>query len=1472
MTGSASGMPFPRASGEMAERIRALDWAQTPLGPIEGWTDRVRAAVETMLASPMLATLAVGPERLFLYNDAAARHYGNRHPDVLGRPLAQAFAHEFAAVAPFYDRVFAGESLHVPAQPLDPSMSGTAEVFDAYLTPVRNADGDVIAAAMTGFAIGERLRAETALRASEEKYRTLFASIDEGFAVVEVILDGTGKPVDLLHLEANAAYERHTGLHGIVGKRSLEIIPEGGPWLDFYGQVALTGQAARNESYLAPPVDRWIAAYASRIGGEGSLKVAIVFNDVTEQKRAEATLRESEERQAFLLELGDTLRPLRDAIEIQNAAVRLMGERLAVSRAGYYEVEADQNEFFLTARWEREAVPLPDRMLLTDFGDEIRAGYRAGRTMVARDTERDAASDGNLAAVRAIRVRAWIGVPLVKDGRWVAAVGVHSSVPRDWTPAEIRLVEEVGERTWAAAERACAEAALRDNEERFRAFVTASSDVVYRMGPDWTEMRRLDGRGILSDTVEPSGNWLDRYIHPDDHSTVRAAIGKAIDTKSTFEQEHRVIRTDGSLGWTLSRAVPILDGDGGIVEWLGSASDVTERKLARQAQRESEALRRVALAGGGMGTWRWDLANRLVWGDAKFLALWGFPPSEEAHPLSLFTERMSPEGAAEMQVIVNRAIDAGEEFDGPLEIVAGPTAGRWIRWRGRGDGEAPTVLYGVTFDVTAQRRADAALRDSEARQAFLLELSDVLRPLADPTEIQGAAMRVLGGHLNASRVFYVVVDGDGDTADILSDYTDGVSSRVGRYSLSAFSTYAVGEWRAGRFASSDDVNVDPRYDEAERRAYASVSTRAGFGIPLIKQGRLVALLGVNQSSPRHWSDYDIDLAGEVAERTWAALERARAEAALGESERRFRTLAETAPAFIWFNDEAGANAFVNQAFLDYTGRSAEQIAGEGWHGLVHPDQEQPYVESYLEAVRTRAPWYGRNLIRRADGAWHWFDNYARPLFRGDGGYRGHVGVTIDVDDKVRAEEALRESEERYRTMFETMDEGYLLADVVFDGAGRAVDIAYVEANPAAIRMVGSDLTGHRLRDVADYEEYWYEIWGRVAVTGEAASLERYAAPDGIWYEFHVFKTEPENADSRRVAVLFKDVTRRRLAEEGLKQSEERLRGFGEASTDVLWIRDVETLGWTYLTPAFEAIYGLPRDEAFAGNNFRNWTDLIVPEDRQHAVDMIGRVRDGESVTFEYRVQRPSDGAIRWLRNTDFPIRDAQGRVTAIGGVGHDATEEKEAEEALRESEAQLQVMVAELHHRTRNLIGIVGMIMRQIVASSDSLADFRVRFTERLEALSRVQGLFSRKRDERIHIGDIVRIELDALGADLEGDRVAIEGEAIALRKSAVQTLSLAVHELATNARKYGALRGDEGRLAVRWEEYADEGGKRRMRFAWTETGISVTVGETRGPLHEGGYGRTLIEEALPYTLKAKTTYTLGADRLDCTIDMPLDA
>lgn len=163
--------------------------------------------------------------------------------------------------------------------------------------------------------------------------------------------------------------------------------------------------------------------------------------------------------------------------------------------------------------------------------------------------------------------------------------------------------------------------------------------------------------------------------------------------------------------------------------------------------------------------------------------------------------------------------------------------------------------------------------------------------------------------------------------------------------------------------------------------------------------------------------------------------------------------------------------------------------------------------------------------------------------------------------------------------------------------------------------------------------------------------------------------------------------------------------------------------------------------------------------------------------------------------------------------------------------------------------------------------DFRQRFGDRLTALSRVQGRLSQlAAGARVTFDELLASELTALGAP--DNRVTLDGpEGVQLRSTTVQTFALALHELATNALKYGALAAQGGHLTVRWTLEAAEQRRPRLQVDWRESGVDMTqVGERASG---SGYGRELIERALPYQLQAKTTYQLTADGVHCTIDVP---
>jgi two-component sensor histidine kinase len=190
------------------------------------------------------------------------------------------------------------------------------------------------------------------------------------------------------------------------------------------------------------------------------------------------------------------------------------------------------------------------------------------------------------------------------------------------------------------------------------------------------------------------------------------------------------------------------------------------------------------------------------------------------------------------------------------------------------------------------------------------------------------------------------------------------------------------------------------------------------------------------------------------------------------------------------------------------------------------------------------------------------------------------------------------------------------------------------------------------------------------------------------------------------------------------------------------------------------------------------------------------------------------------------------------------------------------VLLAELQHRTRNLLAVVQSIARKTLAKNGGMDQFAEEFEGRLRALSRVQSLTESAGNDRVSLRQLIDAELEAHAPDPA--RVTVAGPAVKLPASAAQTIALAVHELATNALKHGALGGGSGNLNVTWtaDPPADPS---RLVLEWVETQVRMQPETGRK-----GYGSELIERALPYQLQAKTSLKFGPDGVRCRIELPL--
>lgn len=329
---------------------------------------------------------------------------------------------------------------------------------------------------------------------------------------------------------------------------------------------------------------------------------------------------------------------------------------------------------------------------------------------------------------------------------------------------------------------------------------------------------------------------------------------------------------------------------------------------------------------------------------------------------------------------------------------------------------------------------------------------------------------------------------------------------------------------------------------------------------------------------------------------------------------------------------------------------------------------------------------------------------------------------------------------------------------------------------------------------------------------------------------------------------------------GLREREQRLRLALHVGRLAIFDLDVKTKEFTWTDEMYGMLGYKPGE---IKPSYAAITARIHPDDLP-IVEAAAAVAESEHRLYshEYRIVL-KDGATRWVSVQGQYFYDETGAAERVIGVMRDTTERHMFQETQK-------ILIAELQHRTRNLMGVVGAIAEKTARSSVDLADFQSRFSARLDALARVQRLLSDlSENRRVTFDQLIRSELLAVAGSL--DRVSLRGPPdVPLRSSTLQTLAMAIHELATNAVKYGALGQAQARLDVTWSlQPAGESGQPWLNVDWRESGVVMPDAESpRGT----GQGRQLIERALPFQLKAKTTYELGSDGVHCTMALPISA
>lgn len=493
----------------------------------------------------------------------------------------------------------------------------------------------------------------------------------------------------------------------------------------------------------------------------------------------------------------------------------------------------------------------------------------------------------------------------------------------------------------------------------------------------------------------------------------------------------------------------------------------------------------------------------------------------------------------------------------------------------------------------------------------------------------------------------------------------------------------------------------------------------------------------------------------------------------------------------------------------------------------------------------------------------WFTLTYSPVRNETGAMAGVLVTLIEMTSRMLAERASRESEHRYRALFNAMDEAYAVVEVMRDAAKGWNDFLFLEVNPAFMKHTGMPYPVGRTATqiLGTPNPRWAEMYGRVVETGEPVRFEETELILGRVFDLSVFRLG--GAESRRVAVLFTNITEHSRSEAALRDSEERLRLIVENARDyAIFITDPQDRVTDWFAGA-ETVFGWSAEEILGRS-----ADLIfTPEDRAagEPEKEIAVARTGATAA-NRRWHLRKDGRRVFIDGSVTALRRPDGSLQGFLKIGQDVTERRAYEETLKASERHTKFLLAELQHRVRNTLGVIRSIARRTAATSGTVEDFAMHLEGRIDAFARVQAAVTRDPEAGLDLEMLVADELRAVAAH-EGEQVkSISGPRMRLQPKAAETLALVIHELATNAVKYGALAAAQGRIEVAWI-IDSSGGQPRLVFQWIETGVPLANDRPR----RRGFGTELIERTLGYELGGDAKLDFTPNGLRCTIVLPMD-
>ncbi|MDV3457492.1 PAS domain S-box protein [Sphingomonas sp. HF-S4] len=568
---------------------------------------------------------------------------------------------------------------------------------------------------------------------------------------------------------------------------------------------------------------------------------------------------------------------------------------------------------------------------------------------------------------------------------------------------------------------------------------------------------------------------------------------------------------------------------------------------------------------------------------------------------------------------------------------------------------------------------------------------------------------------------------------------------------------------------------------------------------------------------------------------------------VGEDE--FRMIADSAPVAVWVTRLDRTRSFVNRAYVEFLGVSYDEALAFDWRRIIHPEDTARLLAESIAGEASMATFALEGRYRSAKGEWRWLHSTSSPRRDAQGRHIGFIGVAHDVTEAKLAELALRDSEAQLSAFIAQSTAGF--AQVDLDGRFTLVNDRFCEI----AGWSREELMAMRMLEITHPDDRGRNrpLFDRAVAIGEPYTHEkRYIRKDGgvVWVNNSVSVIRRPDGEPFGVLAVTIDVTDRREAEARLRESETRFRTIFEQANDFLITTTLDQV-ITSVNPAVAAALGYPEHEIVGATI----GDFMAPDQLALAMEAFEqKVREGGSTRLTVTVRARDGRPLTWEINSQLTT-DAEGKPIALHAIGRDVTEAKRAETHLR-------LLVDELNHRVKNTLAIVQGVARQSFKDATDPAIARAAFEGRLAALSEAHNLLTREHWGTVSMAQIIGDAVAPHGG--KQDRFSLAGPDLPILPKTAISLALAIHELATNAVKHGALSVPEGRVAIRWARGLADG-RARLSLVWEERDGPEVVTPTRR-----GFGTRMIERGLAAELGGQVTIEFRRAGLICTVDAPL--